>query len=120
MGLEECYAAFGGSYEKVKGYLRSDALIRKFVVKFLSDPSYESLCESLEKEDYGEAFRAAHTLKGVCQNLCFKRLSESAALLTEALRDYESGDIDKAYCLKLQQNVTTDYEDVVNAIRGLN
>lgn len=33
-----------------------------------------------------EAFRAAHTLKGVCATLGFDRLFSEAALLTELLR----------------------------------
>lgn len=41
MNLEECYNAFGGSYEDIKMRLNSDALIKRFVIKFLSDTSYE-------------------------------------------------------------------------------
>ncbi|MGN0355576.1 MAG: hypothetical protein ACI4EI_10940 [Muricoprocola sp.] len=40
MSLEECYALFGGNYEDAKNRLRSDALIQRFAVKFLSDTSY--------------------------------------------------------------------------------
>ena len=37
-------------------------------------------------KDWESAFRAAHTLKGVAQNLDFGDLGRSAAALTEALR----------------------------------
>ena len=57
MKLEECYALFGGNYEDVQARLRSDVLIKKFVLKFLSDPTFASLCASLDSKNYEEAFR---------------------------------------------------------------
>jgi len=67
MTLQECYAAIGGDYEEVLGRLRSERLIQKFVLKFLNDPSYSLLVETMAARQYDEAFRAAHTIKGVCQ-----------------------------------------------------
>ena len=40
----------------------------------------------LEEENLEAAFRAAHTLKGVAQNMGFDNLAESSSVLTEALR----------------------------------
>jgi HPt (histidine-containing phosphotransfer) domain-containing protein len=40
----------------------------------------------LEKKEVEEAFRAAHTLKGVSQNLSLTRLYHSAAELCDAMR----------------------------------
>ncbi len=87
MTLRECYAAMGGDYEDVLGRLRSEGLIGKFVLKFLDDPSYELLRSSMESENWPEAFRGAHTIKGVCQNLSLTALYRSSAQLCEALRD---------------------------------
>lgn len=86
MTLQECYAALGGDYEDVLNRLRSERLVQKFVLKFLQDGSYDLLVSSMAAEDYGEAFRAAHTIKGICQNLSFTRLYESSSALSEALR----------------------------------
>lgn len=70
MTMRECYEAIGGNYEDVLGRLRSEALIRKFTLKFLEDQSYPQLKQALnDKKNYEDAFRSAHTLKGVCQNL---------------------------------------------------
>lgn len=41
---------------------------------------------AINSQDWEAAFRAAHTLKGVAQNLGFQRLYLSSAALTEALR----------------------------------
>ena len=114
MTVEEFYAAVGGDYEGVLGRLRSEERLRKFAVKFLSDPSYEKLCEALKSENYEDAFRAAHTLKGVCQNLGFTRLYESSSVLTEALRDGEGH-----YGAGMLEQVERDYREMVEAVRML-
>jgi len=87
MTLKECYTALGGDYEEALGRLRSERLVQKFVLKFLNDGSYQLLQDSLAAGDRKEAFRAAHTIKGVCANLAFNTLLESSEALTEALRD---------------------------------
>lgn len=87
MTLKECYTALGGDYDEVMGRLRSERLVQKFVLKFLNDGSYQLLRDSLAAGEREEAFRAAHTIKGVCANLAFSTLLESSEALTEALRD---------------------------------
>ena len=112
MTLKECYEAIGGNYEEVVGRLRSERLIQKFTLKFLDDKSLELLKRSLREENYEEAFRAAHTIKGICQNLSFDRLLASDSALTEALRDGKSPEADS-----LAAQVFADYEVTVSAIR---
>ena len=112
MTLKECYAAMGGDYDEVIGRLRSERLVQKFVLKFLDDGSYDLLLRSMEEENYAEAFRAAHTIKGVCQNLSFSRLYASSAALCDALRECWSDDAEP-----LAQTVAEDYRRTVDAIR---
>ena len=112
MTLQECYAAMGGNYEDAIGRLRSERLVQKFVLKFLDDGSYHLLCRSLEEKNYPEAFRAAHTIKGVCQNLGFDRLYQSSSQLSEALRN---GFTPEAPALAEQ--VGTDYQQTTEVIR---
>lgn len=112
MTLQECYAALGGDYDEVIGRLRSERMVQKFVLRFLDDKSYELLCGAMESGNYEEAFRAAHTIKGVCQNLSFTRLLASGEKLTEALRD---GPTPEAPALFAQ--VQADYRQTVDAIR---
>ena len=49
-------------------------MIGRFVRMFLQDDSFQILEEALRRGDVKEAFRGAHTLKGVCQNLGFSNL----------------------------------------------
>lgn len=77
MNINECYQAMGADYEEVFGRLRNERLITKFVLKFPGDPSFSQLQSTLEEKNVEEAFRAAHTLKGVAQNLGFTPLYEA-------------------------------------------
>ena len=112
MTVQECYIAMGGNYEDVLARLRSERLVQKFILKFLDDKSYELLCRSLETGDYKEAFRAAHTIKGICQNLSFTRLQISSSALTEALRSGQIQEKDKLF-----KQVSEDYVVTEEAIR---
>lgn len=119
MKLKECYDAFGGNYEEVKKRLVNDAVIQRFVVRFLSDNCYELLCGAMKGENYEEAFRAVHTLKGVSRNLSFQRLGESTNELTEYLRENKNRVPDKGRCKELLEKVTEDYKAVTDAISRL-
>ncbi len=114
MSLQSCYIALEGNYDDVIGRLRTERLVRKFVLKFLDDPSYSNLCASLEAKDYDEAFRASHTIKGVCQNLSFTRLYQSSHQLTEALRNGWSPEVEELF-----SQVSADYQQTADAIRAL-
>ena len=114
MTLKECYAALGGDYDEAIGRLRSERLVQKFVLKFLNDGSYDLLCSSLEAGSRDEAFRAAHTIKGVCANLAFNTLLESSEALTEALRDGKPAQPGEE---ALVAKVKEDYQRTAQAIR---
>ena len=113
MTLQECYAAMGGDYQGVMGRLSSERMVQKFVLKFLNDGSYDLLLRSMAEENWQEAFRAAHTIKGVCQNLDFTRLYRSSSQLSEALRN---GFTPEAPALAEQ--VKEDYARTTAAIRA--
>lgn len=76
----------GADYQEVLGRLYNEAMICKFVRMFLQDDSFQILEEALRRGDVKEAFRGAHTLKGVCQNLGFSNLYAPTYTLTETLR----------------------------------
>ena len=112
MTLRECYAAMGGDYEGVTGRLRSERLVQKFVLKFLDDKSYELFRTMMAEGNYEEAFRGAHTIKGVAQNLGFTRLLESSSRMSDALRHGWTPEADS-----LTGQLAEDYEATVAAIR---
>lgn len=86
MTLKECYAALDGDYEGTLGRLCSEKLVERFALKFLTDKSFPALAKAMAEENYEDAFRAAHTLKGVGLNLGFTKLYQASDVLTEELR----------------------------------
>ena len=116
MTIQECYQKLGGDYAQVEKRLPGIHLIRKFIAKFLDDGSYPELCRAMEQGQTEEAFRAAHTLKGVSANLGFDRLTASSGELTELLRGRTDGIPTEA--VPLLDMVRQDYELTADAIRA--
>lgn len=112
MTLRECYDALQGNYDEVVSRLRSERLIQKFVLKFLDDGSFNNLAASVESGNREEAFRAAHTIKGMCQNLSFTKLALTADEMTEALRHTWPDNAGELF-----ERVRADYELTAGAIR---
>lgn len=115
MTIEECYQELGGDYSQVCKRFPSSALVERFIAKFLNDGSFQTLTEQLQAGNREEAFRAAHTLKGVCANLGFDRLFVSASKLTDLLREKEDTIPEEAE--ELYNTVKQDYEETVSAVR---
>ena len=114
MTVRECYEELGSDFDKVLSRLVSEALVKKFALKFLDDPSFGQLETALADKDAETAFRAAHTLKGVCLNLGFDELYEVSAEITEKLRGKETAGSEDMF-----QKVEEKYQKTVNAIKGL-
>ena len=114
MSLKECYDKMGADYEDVLSRLRSEVLVRKFALKFLDDDSYANLKAAMESGNAPEAFRGAHTLKGVAVNLGFTALYNVSSALTEKLRSQEYDNLDG-----LIADVKKQYDIVIEAITAL-
>ncbi len=114
MTIYEVYSEIQGDYEGVTRRLMSVDRVKRFVLKFLNDTSCDMLIDAAEREDAEEAFRAAHTLKGVCQNLGFTKLYESSNELCEFLRGREL-----TGSAPLLEKVVEDYNETVEAINKL-
>jgi chemotaxis protein histidine kinase CheA len=117
MDVKACYDSIGGSYEAIHRRIPNDPVVEKFMKKFLEDPCYGELRQAMEEENWGNAFKASHALKGVSANLNFSRLSESADRLTELLREFDMGKFDKNKCLDTFREVSDDYSGVIESIR---
>ena len=47
MTIKECYEKVGSDYDGVLKRLGSEALVKRFAVKFLNDPSFQELTDGL-------------------------------------------------------------------------
>mgnify|MGYP002529571005 CR=1 FL=1 len=113
MNLETCYQQLDGDYADVMSRLIREQTVQRFIFKFLEDKSKDELCLAMEAGDFETAFRAAHTVKGICQNLSFTRLYHSSYQLTEALRREQYQE-----AASLMPAFSFDYSQTVDAIRA--
>ena len=113
MTIQECYKEMGGDFEGVQKRFGGVALVEKFAIKFLNDTSFQELEEGLREKDVEKAFRAAHTLKGICLNLGFDAFYKPCAALTEKLRGRELNGYEADFAA-----VKECYEKSVAAIRA--
>lgn len=114
MTIQECYKKMGADYQEVLGRLHNEAMIGRFVRMFLQDDSFQILEEAMRRGDVKEAFRGAHTLKGVCQNLGFSNLYAPAYTLTETLRAGQLEGTQEQFA-----KVEEQYQCTMDAIRAL-
>lgn len=101
-------------YDLTERLMGNMTLISRFMSRFPDDKNYGALVDSLEKGQYEEAFRAAHTLKGVCANLSMTELSKVVGEQTEYLR---AGNIGEAQ--KLMPQISREYNAMVELIRSI-
>ena len=86
MTIEEFYNAVGGSYASVKELFLTDERIKKYVLKFKTEGSYQKLMDAVGSGDATASFEVAHAFKGVAGNIGLTKLYNAASELTEQLR----------------------------------
>ena len=114
MTLQEFYTVVGGDYQESVSRMMGEAMLCRFIAKFPADPSYSMLEQAISAGNREDAFRAAHTLKGLCLNLSFGALLNSSEALTEALRHEMPANANELFA-----QVTADYELTMNAVAQL-
>ena len=100
MTIKECYDAMGADYQNTLNRFPNEAFIKKF--------------EAIAAGNVEEAFRAAHTLKGVCLNLGFDNLYKASSAITEIFRAGELAGAKEAF-----EEVEKQYNITVNAIKAM-
>lgn len=114
MNLKEFYDTTGGDYEATVQRLQNEEFLKQFVIKYAADPSYSNLMAAVADRDWETAFRSAHTIKGIAQNLGFAGLQAAAELLTEDLRG--PSELSSA---KLLEDVSFCHAEIIDAIKAL-
>ncbi len=112
MTIEQCYQAMGADYGDVSRRIPGEAMIKKFATKFPEDESFTQLTAALKSGNAETAFRAVHTLKGLCLTLGFSHLTAPASDLTELLR---AGELEGSEALYLR--LAQEYEKTVKLLK---
>ena len=104
----------------INRFMGNEAMYLKFLGKILDDQNYKMLGENLEAKNYEEAFKCAHTLKGVTANLGLDPIQKAVSELVEEIRGKEAGEINEARVDEEWQNVKSYYEkffEIISANR---
>lgn len=107
--LKQAGVDVDGALERFMG---NTGLLKKFLLKFLDDKDYGILVKAIEDGDTDTAFKAAHTLKGVCGNLSLMGMFRLIGEQTELLR---AGNLSDAAAM--MPEVTAEYNKMVDVIK---
>ena len=86
MDVKRFYDAIGSDYKSVEKRLGNLQTVEYFVEKFTKDLTFSQLENAMDSKSAEDAFRAAHTLKGLSLNLGLDNLYKISYELTEKLR----------------------------------
>ncbi|MEG0894898.1 MAG: hypothetical protein RSE07_06095 [Oscillospiraceae bacterium] len=97
MNIEELKKA-GINYEDgIKRFAYKAEIYNKYLINFFDDPTFFQLGDYLKEQNYIEAFKCAHTLKGVSGNLSMDDFYQCVCILVEALRNNQTDNINQIY-----------------------
>lgn len=111
------YEQIGADYQNILTRLNNDVLIKKYLLKLSSDGSYDRLIDQIDSKNYLEAFKEAHTLKGICMNLELTPLTTLVIELTELLRNFDEKKLPTI--LSLLKEFSTQYLIIIDLINQL-
>ncbi len=115
--MREKLAAVGVEYDEVlKRFMGKEDFYLRMLKKFLNDQNYEELRQAVAQKDWPEAFKYAHTVKGLCGNLGLGGMLEYVGPMTEELR---SEPYDEAAITGYMENVSKAYEETIEVIQAL-
>ena len=97
--------------DALQRFMNNEAILEKFMKKFLEDPSYDKLKNAVEEKNLEEAFSASHTLKGVAANFSFEALQNSSSEQCELFR---AGNLEDG--IAKMAEVTAAYDKIKNEI----
>lgn len=101
----------------VNRFMGNESLYLKFLYKFQNDQSVASIGQHIAEQNAEEAFKSAHTLKGVAANLGLDPIARYASDLTELLRgksQFSEVDTDRLYTVNAE--LKTIYEALMKVL----
>ena len=121
MSIENFYNKIGGSANNILERLGEKSFVKKFIVKFLNDPTMDMLRKDVKNKDLNKATFDAHTLKGICSVLEFVRLKEFTEQFLLCLKQNENYNkswklLNNEYNFIIKTIKKENFEDCINFI----
>lgn len=112
MTLQDCYSEIGADYKGFCLFLGNESIAKRIALKFPNDETYPSFCRAIKEENYEEAFRMAHSLKGIAANLYLTNLKDISSQVTETLRAKKEKPADE-----LLQKLSDVYNKIISSMK---
>lgn len=95
-------------------FMENEALYIKFLKRFAEeDKSYQDMQRYFKEESYEDAFKAAHSLKGLLANLGLEDIMGSVAVITEKLRSGSHNGV-----AELMKQAEREYQNIMNILEN--
>jgi len=98
----------------IRRFAGNEALYEKHIFKFIDDKIYGNLAKAVSESNRDDAFREAHTLKGISGNLGLNPLFNPVSALVGALREENT----QADIGALFADVEAGYESVIAVLKS--
>ncbi len=109
--------------EALERFMGNEAMLERYLQKFLSEKSYAMLRDSLASNDWEAAGRAAHTLKSICGTIGCEAMQELVILQERHIRAGEwkeaVGMIVSGECGVFNPNILACFREIEGKLRTL-
>lgn len=102
----------------IKRFMGKEEIYEKFLRKFPKDANFVGLGDSIKEGRYTEAFKYAHTLKGVTANLGLDPVMRAASDITELTRNKDDQEVDRAAVADKWDELQHAYAQIVGVIES--
>lgn len=99
--------------EALERFMGNEAMLERYLQKFLSEKSYAMLRDSLASNDWEAAGRAAHTLESICGTIGCEAMQELVILQERHIR---AGEWKEA--VGMMPEISNSYENICGVIRA--
>ena len=101
----------------VKRFMGNETLYLKFLNKFQADQSVASIQQYIAEQNAEEAFKSAHTLKGVAANLGLDPIAQHASDIVELFRGKtQFSEVDTDKLATLNEELKSKYEALMKLL----
>lgn len=100
--------------DAMERFMGNEAMYEKYLVRFVSDKTYEMLIKAVNSKDWKAAFESSHTLKGTTGTLSISRLF---ALFSKQTEFFRENNCESA--VAMMDEIKAEYQKTIDAISSV-